>query len=94
MLSNIAAQVQQLIGDRTKLQADLLLLILLDELWMLQYRVAMSNAFRIQEQSVIEVAVLGVVGTTSVQQRLAGMKHERYAQASFFTGLLECREHL
>lgn len=89
MLSGIAAEMQQLVGNGTQLQRDVVLLVLFDKMRVLEQRISMSNALGIQQKRIIEIAVLGVVGTAGIEQGFSRVEHEWDFHAHLTAGLRE-----
>jgi hypothetical protein len=93
MLFNVAAKVQQLVGGRTQLDADVLVLERLYENGVLHQCEAMPNTFGVKEYGGIKIAVVRVFGATAIQQALARVEHKRQFDVKFPAGLLH-REQL
>jgi hypothetical protein len=54
---------------------------------MLEEGEAVTNAFRVEEDGIVKVAVLWVLGAPKIEQGFAGVKHKGYTNAKVLAGL-------
>lgn len=77
MFFDAAAEVEQLVRRRTKLDADRPFPELFDELRVLHQRKRVSDALGVEEYGVVQIRVARIAGSARVKERLASVEHER-----------------